>query len=392
MEFTKDAPSPARFRMWSAIHAVGAAGERRIWTALGINKLHPNLFMFLVGPPGTGKSQAINPVSVIMRRSGAVPLAPTDMTKQGLLDALANSGRGCIVDDEPFDYHFMSICISELSNFMSQYDNALAGLLTDLFDCPPINEEQKRGRGDKSVAIAFPGLSFIMGTATAHLGSTIHDDMWGSGFMARVIMVYSDEEVIPADMFKVETINTALEDELSLGLKRIGELKGPMQWEHEAADALRAFRVNQKEGAPVHNRLSHYVTRRWLHLAKLCMIAALSEERMNITGMDFIVARSWLTDAESFMPEIFKDMISHEDGQVYHELRNALWVEFLRRMRNPVPVSWIYKFIGRRASSHTVQRLLEIAEKSGFIQRVAGTDGDDAEYVPGNPDDDAGIM
>ena len=171
LEYTKDAPTPKVFRLWSAIHAVGAAGERRIWTTLGTNKLYPNLFIFLVGPPGIGKTQAINPMSEMLRKSQAVGLAPTDMTKQGLLDALVGFSKGAVIDGLPFDYHFMSICISELSNFMSQYDAALAGLLTDLFDCPPINEEKKRSGAGKT--IPFPGISFIIGTATENLGNTI---------------------------------------------------------------------------------------------------------------------------------------------------------------------------------------------------------------------------
>lgn len=369
--------------MWAAIHAVGAAAERRVWTTLGINKLHPNLFVFLVGPPGIGKSQAINPMSVVLRKSAAVTIAPTDMTKQGLLDALAQCSRASIVDGRPFDYHFMAICISELSNFMSQYDHALAGLLTDLFDCPPINEEQKRGRGDESIVIPFPGISFIMGTATENLGNTITKDMWGSGFMARVIMIYSAEEIIPDDMFAAPEVNEVLAEQISVGLRRVGQMKGDMTWTPEAQKALREFRIKQKHGAPIHNRLAHYVTRRWLHLAKLCMIAALSQESQEVELADFLRAKRWLLDAEEEMPEIFKDMVSHEDGQVYEELRTFLFTEYMTKGKVPISVPALHQFLAKRVSTHSVARVIEIALASDYMRRIAGTSGDDALYVPG---------
>jgi energy-coupling factor transporter ATP-binding protein EcfA2 len=362
-----------------------------VWTSLGINKLHPNLFVFLVGPPGVGKTQAIEPMTMLLRKSQAVGLAPTDLTKQGLLDALADCGKGNFDEQgRPFDYHFMAICIRELSNFMSQYDGELAGLLTDLFDCPSVNEEKKRSGAGK--LIPFPGISFIMGTATENLGATIHKDMWGSGFMARVVMVFSAEEVIPADMFKVNKMDEHIAEEVATALRRIGTLKGTMEWTEDAQLALRDFRINQSRGAPIHNRLKSYVTRRWLHLAKLCMIAALADERMEVELDDFATALSWLEDAESEMPEIFKDMISHEDGAIYEEMRMQMWAKVLKE-RKPLTAEWVWNFLSTRASSHAVPRMLEVAEKGGYIERVAGTSGDDALYYPGkNSGPNPGVM
>lgn len=367
------------FRLWTALHAVGAAAERRLWTTIGINQLYPNLFIFLVGPPGTGKSQAINPMSVLLRKSQAVGIAPNDLTKQGLLDCLAENARAAMIDGRPFDYHFLTICISEMSNFMSQYDHALAGLLTDLFDCPPTNEEKKRSGAGKM--IPYPGISFIMGTATQNLGDTISTEMWGSGFMARVIMVFSAEEIVPPNMFTVVPRNEALADEISTGLRRIGELKGEMLWADKAQALLQVFRETQKIGAPLHNRLSHYVTRRWLHLGKLCMIAALSEERMIVEEEDYLLAHSWLLEAESVMPEIFKDMTHHEDGQVLEELRQTFMLAQMKSQQ-PVPHRYLVQFLTQRVSAYQVPRMIEIALAADYFRRMAGTEGDDALYIP----------
>ncbi len=346
--------------------------------------MFPNLFVVLVGPPGVGKTQALEPMAVLLRKSGAVTLAPNDLSKQGLLDAIADAGRAVMLNGRPFDYHFLALSVREMANFMSKYDNELTGLMTDLFDCPSVNDEKKRTH-NKGKLIPSPGISFIMGTATQNLGATVSNEMWGSGFMARVIMAFSAEEIVPEDMFAEIPVDDDLGNEIVGGLARIGQMVGPMTWEPEAQVLLRAFRLNQKEGAPIHNRLSHYVTRRWLHLAKLCMIAALSDERQCVAPEDFHMAVEWLTEAEEFMPEIFKDMVSHEDGQIHEELRNYLFNLYMKTNKTPIHASVIYKFLSQRVSSYQIQRILDVSISADFIRRVAGTEGDDAEYVPQAP-------
>lgn len=355
-----------------------------MWTQFGKLRLHPNLFVFLVGPPGVGKTVALNPMGEILRKSGAVTIAPNDITKQGLLDALAKSTKGVMHNERPFDYSFLALHIAELSNFMSKYDDALAGLLTDLFDCPPVNEEQKRGQGDKSVVINNPGISFVIGTATQNLGNTIAEEMWSSGFMARVIMVYSADKIIPLNMFEEVDVEEKVRDELECGLRRVGEFKGPLMWLPQAQALLQAFRTSGDADAPLHNRLTHYVTRRWMHLAKLCMVAALSDERMVVGPEDFHLAHSWLLSAEADMPEIFKDMVSHADGQIHEELKNWMFNAHLRSNRKPIPAGLLYAFLAPKIASHTIPNIIAVAEAAGYISRVAGTEpGPNAYYVPG---------
>lgn len=385
MELTKDRPSPRIFRLWSALHAIGAAAERRVWTELiGNNQLHPNLFTILVGPPGVGKSQAITPMSSLLRKSGAVNIAPNDMTKQGMLDILGASGKGSIINGRPFDYHFLAIIVSEMSNFMSKYDADMAGILTDLFDCPPFNDEKKR-TNDKGKLIPFPGISFLLGSATQNLGHTISAEMWGSGFMARVIMVYSGNAVLPPSMFGVSPQRPELEESIVVNLRKIGELCGPMKWEPEAIAALDHFVHNGADGAPLHARLANYNTRRWLHLTKLAMISALSELRMTVTGTDFETAFCWLSEAESNMTEIFKDMQTHEDGEVHEEMRSQMYALYSMNGRKPISHATLNYFLSKRVASHTIPRIIEVALAGDYFRRVAGTSGDDALYIPQPP-------
>lgn len=384
LDYTSNMPSPERFRLWTAIHAIGAAVERRVWMSSGGMSMYPNIYTMLVGPPGVGKSVAIDPVTYLLRKSGVVNIAPTDVSKQSLLDSLAQTSKSVTADGHLFDYHYLALCITELSSFMSKYDQELAGLLTLLFDCPDMSEEKKRSH-DHGKTIPFPGLSFVIGTATKNLGATLSDDLWGSGFMARVVLIYSAEVMMPNSpkaMFDAPIRRDILGEEIVERFRTLGSFVGQVNWTEPARQALWKFRINQSDGAPIHNRLENYVTRRWMHLAKLCIIHALSFERMDITGEDVTSALGWLTEAEAFMPEIFKDMVGHEDGQVYEELRSAMFQTHMKT-RQPVPVGWIYKFLAQRVSTHSVPRIVDVAEAAEYIVRVAGTSGDTALYLPG---------
>jgi hypothetical protein len=344
------------------------------------------MFVFLVSPPGVGKTVAIKPTVDALRKAASCKLAPTDVSKASFLDALKGSAGGFFwpTPADVHDYHYMATIVLELSNFMSDYDKQLAGLLTHLWDCPPDNDELKRS-GQGTGLITFPGVSLLCGTATENLGATIHGDLWGSGFMARVVMVFSAEERIPVDMFEAVQRNEELFLECVADLKAIGSLKGPMNWTPEARALINDFRHNAKKGAPTHNKLTHYVTRRWVHLTKLCMVSALSHQRMAITPADFHEAKSWLLAAEADMPEIFKDMISHSDGEVYHELQTTFFSVWNKMGRKAVPNSWLFQFFSTKTAAHNVARMIEVAERADIIRRVAGTSGDDTLWVPGNP-------
>lgn len=380
LEYSKALPSPEFFRAWTAIQAVGAAVERRVWTE-GVHITYPNLYVFLVGPPGSGKSTALLPMSTFLRKSSAVQVAPNDISKQGLIDALKICARGAVIAGRPFDFHFMNIMISEMSNFMSKYDADLAGVLTDLFDCPPMQEEQKRGQGPTAKMIPFPGLAMILGTSTNNLGNTITHELWGTGFMARVIMVFCREKVPVVDLFHRSPLNDALAAKIVTNLAILGTLTGPMKWSADAQDALNAFENKDPPDVPPHPRLAEYAARRTLHLTKLVMIAALADLRMTITLADFNLAHHWLITAEAAMPEIFKDLAQHEDAAIYDELRRDLFIIYLRS-KKPIPVALIFHKLSKRVSGFVVPRMVEVMESAGYIRRVAGTSGDDALYIP----------
>lgn len=389
VQHTDGLSSPLAFRMWSAIFAVGAAGRRKIWTELIPGRpIFPNLYLFLVGPPGTGKTEAIMPAGEHLRKSETARLAPNDITKQSLLDRLSKASDAAIFTNPPqtIEFHYMALVIRELSNFMNQYDSALAGILTDLFDNPPVNEESKRGRDDgKSVCIIRPGLSLLAGTATKNLGTTIHKDLWGQGFMSRVIMVYSAEQAnvewfsAPADKTQADVVNFS--PELVNSLQQIGAMKGRVGWSVEAQQAANEWRLNEFEPYPRHSKLVEYTARRYLHVAKLALVSAMANLRETIELEDFLRGKMWLEGAERDMPEIFKEMSVHSDGEVLKEMHMHAWMLY-SRAKQAIPYSVLAAFLYTKVAAREIPRLIEAGEAVGMLDRLAGTSGQAAMFIP----------
>lgn len=379
LEFTKDRPSPEVFRLWTTLHGIGSAVERRVWTRMDAGLTYPNMFVFLVGPPDIGKTVSMKPIIEFLIKSGACIIGPNDITKQGLLDSLYNSGgRNVLIDNELMDFHYLSLHITEIANFMSKYDQSLAGLLTELWDCPPFNDEAKRHKLGKM--IPFPGLSLLVAAASGSLGSTIPNEAWDSGFMARVVMVYADQRVKSPNPFRISQVNLALETQIVERFKTLKEFKGEMKWTEPAQDAYIQFE-EKLPSPPTHSRLTHYNARRPRHLCKLMMIAALSEERMMVTDADFDTAIRWLFHTESTMSNIFLNMTNSEDGKLLEEIAHQVRVLY-KENGGAVQHYQMYRLMTKIVPHNRVESFLEAAVNGAYINRIAGTSGDNAEYTP----------
>ena len=75
-EYTSLTPAPDIYRKWAAVSCVAGALERRVWVKTNSGTLYPNLFLLFVGPPGTGKDPAINPIRELWTRVKNLKMGP----------------------------------------------------------------------------------------------------------------------------------------------------------------------------------------------------------------------------------------------------------------------------------------------------------------------------
>lgn len=386
LEYTEGLPTPPAFRLWSAISAVGSALERRCWVEFNRNVTYPNLFVVLVGPPGTGKGQSLVPARELLKESKAVLLSPNDMTKAALVDTLAESKRQAILraGTPPVTYHTLCIVAPEFGTLVSAHDVEFLNTLNDLFDCRSDYDSRRRGHhGGKTIQVPRPHVSILSGTQPGYLGELLPESAWIMGFTSRLILVYAGgRERI--DAFADAEDRGELRGELLASLRQIGRLCGPFRRE---PDFERAFQLWIDKGLPPvpdHSRLAHYIARRDIHTMKLCMIAAVSgRQELVLRVEDFERARSWLLGAELAMPDIFRDMSMKSDTALMNECHRycfQLWTKSAREVgeRKPIHRSEIMRFLGLRCPAEKAFKVLELLVQAQWLAQLDGT----LLYVP----------
>jgi len=378
LQETEKIPTPEIFRKWAAITAISGALERKVWINAAGGPIYPNLFTLLVGPPASGKSNAIKPVSELWGKMKGLCKAPDNVTKASMIDALGRAMRTVIHNGGSSATTFcaLNVIAPEFGVFFTHHDLEFLSVLNHIYDDPPSYKEERRTVDP--VNILRPHMVILAGTQPDYLGTFLPDEAWGMGFASRLIMIYAGE-CPTGDFFAPYNNQTP---ELITDLHRIFELDGEFEWEEAARNEINSWRASGCPPRPTHGKLTHYVGRRAVHTAKLAMISCVSRgDEMVITMEDIDNAREWLIENEKNMPDIFKAMNMKSDGQIIKELHHYLYQMYATTSldkRKPIHEKVIWRFLENKVPSPTIPKIIEGAEKGGYIQRAPYPD----EWIP----------
>lgn len=372
---TDGLPTPALFRQWGAIGTLACAMERRLYIRIARKILHPNLYVMLVGPPGSGKSVLLDPVKNLLRDVNKFKISPDTLSKASLFDVIAGSHRAFNTPTGLFEQCSLSIIVDELGVFMSEHDLAFISVLNNVWGNPRNYSEQFRNvNAGKVKDIINPQINLLVGTQPAFLASILPEEAWGMGLMSRVIMVYSNAPPVIDDLFAEDLPDQeALISKMSKRLEQISQMSGAFVFHPEAADVLNKYNKAGYPPKPEHYKLQYYNVRRGMQLFKLCMIASISEgDSLIITRDHVLLAMDWLTQAEALMPDIFNDMTLKSDSEIIKDLHFWMFKEFTKT-KKAIHSSRIYQYLSEKVPSEKVPRIIEIAERSHTINRIEGT-------------------
>lgn len=377
MAYSNGINSPYIFRLWSAIGAVAASLERRVWVVSAGDCVYPSLYTLLVGKPGSGKSQAIRQVSNLWYATKELVVAPHSVTKASLTDELEGAARQMLVSSgNIYQYHSLQIAASEFGVLVPAHDLDFLNFLNQIYDNDP-NYRESRRTGNKKVETINPQINILAGTQPAYLATLLPEEAWGLGFMTRMLMVYSAEKVT-VDLFNGTTTDKAAFDALVKKLKILLKAYGEAKWTDDAKAAIVEWYNNGCPPEPDHSRLISYNTRRILHALRLCIISAASGGHPTlITHADFTRATDWLITAESTMPDIFKEMVQRSDAQIIQELHMFVW-GIWAKTKKPVHESRLMYFLQAKITSDKIERILNVAVRAGILSK----DPNAALYTP----------
>ncbi len=353
--------SPAIFRKWAGIATLAAAVEQKVFLQTA-SILHPNIYCFLVGHPGVGKTKTVRAVRKYYLETHEPHVAPTSMTGSAMVDTLKASKRTIIrIPEGPLEYNSMYITADELGAFMHKYDDEAIAILSAFYD--PDEYGQRRRGNDLKIQIKSPQINLICGTTPSNLLKYLPESAWEQGFTSRVLMIFSDERTIGDDFADHDS---SLSDDLIHDLRHIGSLMGKFEVTAEYRNCINLWREQGEPPVPTHPKLIHYATRRRVHLYKLSMVSAIDRsDTLLLTRADFNRALGWMVEAEASMPDIFKAGAGGADAKVIEEIYHYVLTQGAGS--RVVPERKIIAFAKERLPIHSVMRVVEIMIASGQL-------------------------
>lgn len=365
VEQTENLHAPKIFRVWTAISALAATLEQKVWVRTS-RPQYPNLYTLIIAHPGVGKSRTIAEGRYLVSQLPDFFLAPVSLTFAALIDSLESAKRSIIRQPEgELTYNSMYICADEMGTFIHKYEPEMIDGLSHFYDTTPYQQE-RRGREHKT-KIQSPQLNILAGSTPQNLTGFMPEKAWGQGFTSRIIMVFSDERILGDDFDNAATPYTT---DLTHDLKIINSLYGEFTVTEAYRNAVNYWQSCGFPPTPDHPKLMHYITRRKVHIYKLSMIASINKSSgLVLTEDDFLQALSWLVEAETHMPDIFKAGAVNADSAAMDEIQHFVRINDLG---TGVPEQRIVHFAQRLIPITSILRVIDIMTGSGqlILKRV----------------------
>jgi hypothetical protein len=336
---------------------------------------YPNLYVFLVGDAGTGKSKAIYTAQRFVKNT-ETHLGPTSMTMASLVDALVEAKRTIIqMPHAAREYNSLYIMADELSAFMDTYEGGLIAGLTKFFDCTEYSQSRRVQK--INITIANPQLNILSGSTPSNLLKFVPEYAWEQGFTSRVLLIYSNDRPI-IDIFKQKS--KELPKDMVYDIQLISALAGEFGWSEEYAGLMWEWKKQGYPPQPDHPKLTHYNSRRFSHVLKLSMIANVDRGcTYNLEREDFNKAMEWILDAEAHMPKIFRSGTGGADSKAMEEI-----LYFVRQHPNGIHQQKIINYARAHIEyASSVMPILNLMEQSGLIKAALVDEFDQKIFIPG---------
>lgn len=267
-------------------------------------KLYLNLYTFLVGPPGGGKTTAVIAARDLLTRVQSVKLAPSKVTPEKFINLLSKSNSVEVKNGQVSQHVSFAVFCNELGVFVRPGDRDFTFILTDMYDCPDVFSYETITRGQDKIENLF--INLLGGITPVSLASVIGDESIGMGFTARIFFIYAADPVV-TDPFDVPLGADA--GSLVHDLELINMLAGHFSFSPDAMAAVREWYAAGLTPVPADPRFAEYNPRRLTHWIKLSALRSASRSQdAIIEAIDCAKAKADLLEAERFMPSAFASL------------------------------------------------------------------------------------
>lgn len=340
LSYVGDTEAPIFYHRWSAISMVGAYLGRQFSIELGHFNIYTNMYVMLIGEPGTRKSTAIKIAKKIVTAAGYDKISGDKTSKEKFMMDLAGiedgsldgptGGKGKSLEallDENLGFNTeevgddceMFIACDEFNDFIGLGNLEFISLLGNLWDYNGVFKN--RIKTGKSVSILNPTVSILGGNTATSFANAFPPDALGQGFFSRLLLIHGSETGKRITFPELpETVET---QKIIAALQRIkATVKGRAVL---SPDAMALLDKIYQHGARMEDiRFTSYSNRRFTHLLKLCLVIAACDYSTTIEHCHVIEANTLLSHTESLMPKALGQFGRARNSDVTHKIMSVL--------------------------------------------------------------------
>lgn len=381
-EFTKATQVPHLFNSWASVIGISSILAQQVWVKHSFYNVYPNLYVMLIGKPGTGKGTSCTILKEILDHALYTKFAPNKTTQQKFLTDLEAGFEYSHTSDpngneRTINEYFgpesppsgrpcsdVLILAEEFNNFMGTDNQDFISLLTELWSYNGTYRD--RIKTGKSVAIPNPCINLFGGNTNEGFSMAFPSKLLGQGFLARFILVYGSIS---------ERSRTAFPDPPESGeAQRLGgilsTIRSGTMGEYEFTDGgkVGAEKVFGAYPGPEDGRFEHYRTRRFVQFLKLCLCFAASAYEKKISENSVVRANTLLFATEAEMAKALGEFGKSRNSEISNKI-----MQYLYSAHRPVTIKQIYKLVANDIAKYTeLQEIMENLTRAEKIQLIAG--------------------
>lgn len=379
MELVAGTEPPKIFQLWSALSASSAVMGRNIWFRHGSNTVCPNMYVMLIGEPGSRKSTAIKRAKNLVIKSGYETVAANKSTKEKFLMDF-ELGFTYTSDDPDGEHSLDQLLAGDLEvgsrevyipadewlAFFGEGNTNFATCLGDLWDYEGIYRE--RLKNSKSVTIPNPTVSILGGATHDTFKLAFPANLLGHGFLSRMLLIFgerSKERITwPRDITDEE------EAPLINMLQRMRHGSyGQVSPDYGALELLDTIYKGWQDLDDA--RFQHYSTRRFTQLLKLSLILVGQHGGKEVKKQDVLAANTILTYSEQFMSKALGEFGAAKSSAVVQKI-----CSILDTASKAVTAKELWKQVSRDLEKFTdlaqILQNLQHAEKVQYVKEKGG--------------------
>ena len=315
---------------WAIMAGIAALLGTRVEFPFGDNFIRPNLYVMIVGNPGSRKSVAIKKVARLVAATEGVNMSLDNTSLQQLrvdLSEISYPSEGN--EDSPDDIlgcfeessgrpATLFAPVDEFNDWAGNDIIAFVKWLGTVWDARGLYETKTRNHG--TFRIKDPCLTILGGNTRETLAETFPPGLIGQGFFSRVLFISADRSehrlTIPPKP------DAALKESIIERLREVATLSGPMSHTPEAFTLLDT--IYHKWKPTLDPRFASYYNRRLDQLIKLAMIHAAAEMRMEVDAGDILYANTVLAFAEHLMPKVLSRFGTSRNAEALFKILSIL--------------------------------------------------------------------